>query len=340
MLAVYHPDQEAHRPLTRLVYGVLKDNFETPERATLLLDALHAERSPIVEPNDYGRDPLLRIHSSDYLAFIEHCHREWQAIPGAGPEVRPSLHPNRYMDRRPDDLLGRAGYYMADAGCVVLDGTWKAAYAAAQTAIHAATLVAGGARAAYALCRPPGHHAYRDMAGGFCYLNNAAIAAGVLRESFGRVAIVDVDVHHGNGTQEIFYARPDIAFASVHADPLTTYPYYAGYADETGSGAGAGLTLNVPLPPGSGDSAWLDAVGRCMRFVTGTGAEALVISLGLDASANDPFRCMQVSHRGFAAIGQRLAAAGLPTVIVQEGGYVSPSLPVDLVHFLRGFGTV
>ncbi|MGB8417860.1 histone deacetylase family protein [Paraburkholderia sp.] len=337
MLAVYHPDQEKHAPQTRLSYGVFKENLEKPERARLLLDALRGRGGDIVEPPDYGRDALLLTHSGDYLQFLEHGFEEWRAVPGAGPEMRPSLHPNRYMNEKPADILGRAGHFMADAGCVILDGTWKAAYAAAQTAFHAAVLVRNGQRSAYALCRPPGHHAYKDMAGGFCYLNNAAIAANVLCQTAKRVAILDVDVHHGNGTQGIFYERDNVVFVSVHADPATTYPYYAGYAHETGVGRGLGFNLNLALETNSNDDTYLRAVQAGLDFIREVEADALVVSLGLDASASDPFRCMQVTHAGFDGMGKMIASSGLPTVIVQEGGYVSPSLSVDLIHFLHGF---
>jgi acetoin utilization deacetylase AcuC-like enzyme len=205
------------------------------------------------------------------------------------------------------------------------------------TAAHAARQVLGGDAACYALSRPPGHHASQDLAGGFCYLNNSAIAAQQLLTKFQRVAIVDVDVHHGNGTQRIFYERDDVLTVSMHADPIRFYPFFWGYENETGKGRGEGFNINRPLPRGTGDAEYLAVLDDALNAVSDFAPEAVVVALGLDAHASDPFRGMTITTGGFAAIGELLSSINLPTVIVQEGGYLSAELGDNLVSFLRGF---
>jgi acetoin utilization deacetylase AcuC-like enzyme len=242
------------------------------------------------------------------------------------------------MQRRPTGLQALLGFYAADTSTPIRAGTWDAAYGSAQVALAAAdAAVATGA--AYALCRPPGHHAYADCAGGFCYLNNTAIAAQRLRERFDRpVAVLDIDVHHGNGTQGIFYRRSDVLTVSLHADPSNYFPFYAGYAEQVGEGAGAGSNLNLPLAHGSGDPVFLAAVGRGLERVRSFQPAALVVALGLDASEHDQLGVLKVTRAGFAEAGRMIAALGLPTALVQEGGYAGEPLQQDLLAFLNGFG--
>jgi acetoin utilization deacetylase AcuC-like enzyme len=204
-------------------------------------------------------------------------------------------------------------------------------------AATAAQLVLEGEDAAYALCRPPGHHAYRDLAGGFCFLNNSAIAAAQLRLRHERVAILDVDVHHGNGTQGIFYERGDVLTVSIHADPASFYPFVWGYAHERGAGAGLGANLNIPLPIGTGDDGYLRALNAAQAMIEAFAPGALVVALGLDASEHDPLAGLAVTTDGFRRIGQAIARLGLPTVLVQEGGYLSDILGTNLTATLAGF---
>jgi acetoin utilization deacetylase AcuC-like enzyme len=279
------------------------------------------------------------VHGADYLTFLETAHRRWRELPGAGPEVVPNIHPVRRAGGYPVSVIGQAGWHMTDTACPITAESWPAIQASANSAVHAAELMMAGVPAAYALCRPPGHHAYADMAGGFCYLNNTAIAAQHLRRKASRVAIVDVDLHHGNGTQGIFYARADVLTVSVHADPSAFYPFFWGYAEERGEGAGAGFNLNLPLPIGSGDEAFLAALDNGLARVREFAPDALVVALGLDAYANDPLAGLAVSTAGFEVIGRRLASLGLPTVLVQEGGYPQDDLGRNLVAFLSGFET-
>jgi len=216
-------------------------------------------------------------------------------------------------------------------------GTWEAALASAETATTAAGLVLAGAGETYALCRPPGHHAYADMAGGFCFLNNTAIAAQHLRRQHARVAVLDVDVHHGNGTQGIFFECDDVLTVSIHADPSLYYPYFWGHAHETGAGKGHGYNLNLPLPLGSPDRPWLDAGDKALARIREFAPTALVVALGLDASESDPLQGLKVTGAGFYAMAENIARLGLPTVLAQEGGYLSHDLGRNLAQFLAGF---
>jgi acetoin utilization deacetylase AcuC-like enzyme len=233
----------------------------------------------------------------------------------------------------------RAGRYAFDTMTPVGPGTWQAARAAVDCALTAADLVAAGARSAYALCRPPGHHATRSAYGGSCYLNNAAVAAQALRVAgHARVAVVDVDAHHGNGTASIFYDRSDVLYGSVHVDPgAGWFPHVVGFADETGVGDGAGATLNVPLPPETGDEPWLAGVELLADAVRAHGSNALVVSLGVDAAREDPESPLRVTVEGYARAGELLEGLGLPTVVVQEGGYHLGSLGALVAGFLAPF---
>jgi acetoin utilization deacetylase AcuC-like enzyme len=336
MLAIYDERQALHRPLTRIAGGLLKPSLEVPERVELLREGLALAGVGVVAPACDDVSLIHRLHDARYLDFLQNGFAAWSAVPGNGPELRSNIHPNVYMNRLPDDLLGRAGFYQADAGCVLVEGTWEAAKASALTALDAATRVLEGEDIVYALCRPPGHHAYRDKAGGFCYLNNSALAAEQAVLAGRRVAILDIDVHHGNGTQTIFYDRDDVLTLSVHGDPTHLYPYYAGYADETGAGKGEGRNANFPVALGSDGAGYQAAARAACDEVQRSGADFLVLALGLDASANDPFACMNVDDGSFSRIGEMIARLRIPTVIVQEGGYVSPFLAGTLAAFLAG----
>jgi acetoin utilization deacetylase AcuC-like enzyme len=337
MQIVYSPAHERHAPKTFIRRGVVVPNPETPERAATLLAAVQNGGHRIVAPDDFGPAPREAVHTAEYLGFLETVHARWQAMPEAGGEVVPNVHPGRLMSHRPTGITGLVGWHTADTACPIGAGTWEAAIASANVALHAAALVLAGEQVAYALCRPPGHHAYADMAGGFCYLNNVAIAAQHMRATLPRVAILDIDVHHGNGTQGIFYERGDVFFASLHADPSDYYPFYAGYAEERGAGAGLGANLNLPLAPGSGDAEMLSALDRALAALREHAPAALLVSLGFDASEADPLGILKVTSDGFAEIARRIATLGLPTVLVQEGGYMSAILGQNLARFLTGF---
>ena len=337
MKIVYSDKHAAHDPQTFFVRGVKQRSTEQPERATRLLAAAPAAGHEILPPRGYGTAPAATVHTPEYLDFLQTIARDWAKLPNASAEVVPNVHPTRYPATYPKALAGRAGWHQVDLACPIGPGTWDAALAASEVATTAADLVLEGTRHAYALCRPPGHHAYADMAGGFCFLNNTAIAAQRLRGTHQKVAVIDVDVHHGNGTQGIFYERADVLTVSIHADPANYYPYFWGHAHETGAGAGTDFNLNLPQPLGSPDTPWLAAGDAALARIREFAATALVVALGLDASESDPLQGLKVTGAGFHAMGRKIASLGLPTVLVQEGGYLSDDLGRNLAAFLEGF---
>lgn len=337
MHAYFSEEQLRHHGKTFIVAGEKKPIPEVPERAGILNGALSRLGLAVHAPADAGIAPIAAIHDSRYLTFLQTIYPEWQAA-GGSELVIPNIHPFDRNGPYPRHHVGKAGFHLGDTSCPVSQTTWHSAYASAQTAIAAARHVRDtGARAAYALCRPPGHHASSDIAGGFCYLNNSAIAAQELRARHDRVAILDIDLHHGNGTQHIFYDRADVLTVSIHADPRDFYPFYWGHAEERGTGAGLGFNRNHPLPLGSGDEIFLDALDRALAGIDDFGAGAVVIALGLDASRDDPFGGLTVSPDGFARIGERIGTLACPTVLVQEGGYVSDTLAENLYQFISAF---
>lgn len=337
MQIIYHEAVQHHDPQFFLVRGAPSQSPERPERAMRLLAAAQEAGHQVLAPEAHGPGPRAAIHSPEYLDFLAHAYADWQALPNASPEIVANIHPSRYPGRYPRSIVGRAGYHMADTACPLGEHTFAAACASADCAVEAAVRILGCEQAVYALCRPPGHHAYADMAGGFCFLNNSAIAAQVLRERCQRVAILDVDVHHGNGTQGIFYHRSDVYTLSLHADPRDYYPFFWGHADERGVGAGAGYNLNLPLPVGTDDARYLPALQQLLRPLQQFAPEALVVALGLDTYAGDPLQGMSLSTEGFARIGEVIGGLKLPTVLVQEGGYPCEELGANLVSFLAGF---
>jgi acetoin utilization deacetylase AcuC-like enzyme len=337
MKVVFDASQKRHHPKYFLSSGALQPNPEVPERADILLKSAKAAGLKLATPRDYGLAPAAAVHTPEYLTFLQTIHERWQRIEGASEEVIPNIHPNGRSGAYPASAVGHAGYHMADTSCPINADTWGSALRSAHSATHAADIVAQGEPAAYALCRPPGHHAFADMAGGFCYLNNAAIAAAKLLSQGSRVAILDVDLHHGNGTQGIFYARDDVLTISIHADPVRFYPFFWGHADERGEGPGLGYNLNLPLPRKTGDAGFLAALETAMQRVHAFAPDALVIALGLDTHESDPFGGLTVTTRGFESIGARISAAKLPTVLIQEGGYLNDALGANLASFLSGF---
>jgi acetoin utilization deacetylase AcuC-like enzyme len=286
---------------------------------------------------DHGLAPIAAIHDRGYLEFLETSFAQWQSTNLAGPAIRPGAYAVRHLQKRPDNIIGQAGFYLSGVGAPVLAGTWQASKSSAHVAVEGAKRILGGAREAYALCRPSGHHAYGDLAGGFCYLNNAAIAAQTLVAGGAKPAILDVDVHHGNGTQACLYERDDVFFCSVHGDPRGLYPWYAGYVDETGSGRGLGCNLNLPLAAGTENADFVAAIDKGLAAIRTFGANVLIISLGFDAQAGDPTANLAVTADGFREIGKHIGQFGVPTLLVQEGGYFVEKLAENLEAFLSGF---
>ena len=343
---MWHEDFLRHRPDGEVWLGVWEPGTEVPERATVLLGALRSAGADVVAATPHGDEAILAVHDA---ALVEHLATLWSDWVAAG---YPSSHARRRVVpyifptegllsglpvRSPAALHGRLGRFCYDTMTLTGPGTWEAVRAAADAALTAADLVAGGARAAYALCRPPGHHAGPSAYGGSCYLNNAAMAAqALLGCGAARVAVVDIDAHHGNGTQAIFYGRADVYVGSVHVDPgAGWFPHYIGHADERGAGEGLGANRNLPLAPGSGDAEWLRAVDALCDDVRAHGADAVVVSLGLDAAASDPESPLRVSADGYRRAAERLGELG-PAVIVQEGGYDQGTLGELAVSALAG----
>lgn len=337
MKIVYSEKHAQHDPQNFVVRGTRQRSAEQPERATRLLAAAKAAGHTILPPQSYGAGPAATVHTPEYIDFLQIAAREWAKLPGASPEVVPNVHPARAHASYPKALAGRAGWHQVDLACPIGPHTWEAALAATEVAATVADMVLAGESQVYALCRPPGHHAYADMAGGFCFLNNTAVAAQRLRSRHDRVAILDVDVHHGNGTQGIFYERDDVLTVSIHADPDNYYPFFWGHAREHGAGKGQGFNLNLPLPLGSPDAPWLEAGDKALARIKEFQPTVLVVALGLDASESDPLQGLKVTGAGFHAMAEKIARMGLPAVLVQEGGYLGDDLGRNLVQFLGGF---
>ncbi len=337
MKTFYADEQKSHDPKMFLSSGAPQPNPEKPERIERLLAGAKAAGSEIHRPRNHGLKPIAAVHTPEYLDFLQNIFLRWQRIEGASPEVIPNIHPLARSGSYPASAVGQAGYHMADTACPISADTWISACWSAWSAVEAADAVLAGDRFAYALCRPPGHHAFADVAGGFCFLNNSAIAAQHLLKDGRRVAILDVDLHHGNGTQGIFYGRSDVLTVSLHADPVRFYPFFWGHADERGEGLGLGYNYNLPLPRKTGDEGFLEALSAALRRIEAYAPDALVVALGLDAYEGDPFGGLSVSTPGFARIAQAIADIGLPSVIVQEGGYLCDALSNNLTAFLTGF---
>jgi acetoin utilization deacetylase AcuC-like enzyme len=339
MKAVYSALHARHDGGVELYRGALVPTFETPERAEIIRAAVAGGGHELIGPRAIPESRLERVHEAGFIDFLRGAHARW-AAEGRQGHMLPSGFPARGLrrDRRPAGISGSLGYFSFDASTPIVAGTWDAALAAAQCAMTAAALVAEGERAAYALCRPPGHHAARSTYGGYCYLNNAALAAQSLRDAgCERVTVIDVDYHHGNGTQEIFWERDDVQFVSLHGDPDTEYPWFMGYADERGGGRGEGYTLNLPLPAGTGWDAYGAALDVALDAVRGFAPAALVVSLGVDTFAADPISAFKLETRHYPLIGARLAALRLPTVLVQEGGYAVAEIGANVAGVLGAF---
>jgi acetoin utilization deacetylase AcuC-like enzyme len=337
MKAFLDTRQEHHDPKHFMANGVILPNPEQPRRVEVLREGATRAGCEWQQVIDYGLRPLAAIHSAEYLDFLQHIHTRWQRIEGAGQEVIPNIHADRREAAYPLSAVGQAGYHQADTACPIAEHTWESAYWSAQTALNGADAVSAGERCVYSLCRPPGHHAFVDLAGGFCFLNNAAIAAEQLLRSGAHPAILDIDVHHGNGTQGIFLSRRDVLTVSLHADPSRFYPFFWGHAAERGEGAGRGCNLNLPLPRGTGDDAYLETLDLALRRIRAFGADVLVVSLGLDACEHDPLRGLAITEAGFQRIAASITSLNLPTLLVQEGGYLSDALGNNLQAFLSAF---
>lgn len=321
--------------------GQMLPPFEMPQRAEMVLQQVHkAGLGNVITPHEFGIEPILRVHDEGYISFLQTAWEQWVAEHSDGCDALPLNWAVRTMrsDRIPEVIDGKLSYYSFDAGTPITAGTWSAITASVNVALTGQKLVTDGAHSAFALCRPPGHHAARDLLGGYCYLNNAAIAAQAFRDAgANRVAVLDVDYHHGNGTQAIFYNRADVMVLSIHGHPSQEYPYFLGYEDEIGVGAGEGFNHNYPLrwgiPWAAYEEALVDAVKRLQTYAP----DALVVSLGVDTFEHDPISRFHLTQTDFPKIGRAIARLGVPTLFVMEGGYAVEEIGINVVNVLLGF---
>jgi acetoin utilization deacetylase AcuC-like enzyme len=344
MKVFYSENHKDHAPDFEVFEGGVRTPYlETPDRAARILNALkETDWAEVHAPLDFGMEPILAVHDRDYVDFLKHAWAQWIAEePGVDPSsgrspLLPATFALRSMQRRPEGLLGQAGYYMMDLSAPIVAGTYAAALQAVNCALSAASSIAADGQAAFALTRPPGHHAGRSNCGGYCYFNNAAIAADWLSRK-GKAALLDIDYHAGNGTQEIFYERGDVLSISIHADPAYEYPYFAGYEEQQGSGAGQGWHRNFPLPAGTDDSQYLQALEQALVLLRDFKPLHMVVSAGMDIYAKDPLGRIKVTTKGIVEIGRQIAALQRPTAIIMEGGYNNQALGLNTVSFLEAF---
>ena len=339
MKTVYSAKHKLHHARLELIDGMLKPAVETPSRAETVLErVVSVGLGPTVGPEEHGLEPILKVHEARFVQFLQQAWDLWTAA-GRDYDALPLAWPIRGLRQiEPDHIDGKLSYFSFDAGSPITAGTWEAAAASVDVALTGADLVLDGAAGAFALCRPPGHHAAADFYGGYCFLNNAAVAAqSFIENGADRVAVLDVDYHHGNGTQAIFYDRPDVFFASIHGDPRQEFPFFLGYADETGEAAGAGCNANYPLPWGSGFDTWKTALEDACRRIGSYSPEALVVSLGVDTFEHDPISQFKLKSDDYFVIGEIIAKLGKPTLFVMEGGYAVAEIGVNAVNVLLGF---
>ncbi|MEM7430488.1 MAG: histone deacetylase family protein [Pseudomonadota bacterium] len=338
MKTIYSDDHQLHRGRSELSDGKLVPSFECPERADTVLAAV-TPITDVIEPKRFGLGPVRRIHADNYVAFLEKAWSMWAEL-GRDWDALPLNWAVRGMRQiEPDHIDGKFSYFSFDAGTPITPGSWQAMTTAADVALTGAELVKDGARAAFSLCRPPGHHAAADYFGGYCFLNNAAIAAQYFRDHGAeRVAILDVDYHHGNGTQSLFYDRADVMFLSIHGDPRQEYPYFLGYADETGEGEGLGFNHNYPLPWGTAADVWFDAFTDALKHLWDFDPDVVVVSLGVDTFELDPISEFKLKTGDYPKMGEKIGLLGKPTLFVMEGGYAVGEIGENVAGVLKGFG--
>ena len=342
MLTIYTDDHRLHHGQHELIGCQFTPCFEKPSRADMVLDRAKAVKlGDIQAPRDFGLAPILRVHSEGFVRFLQHAWRDWLAT-GRTHDMLPICWPTRRLrQKEPDSIDGRLGYYSLDAGAPITAGTWQAVLSSVNVAMTGQAELAKGARSVFSLCRPPGHHASADFMGGYCFFNNAAIAAqSILDQGANRVAILDVDYHHGNGTQDIFYDRSDVLFTSIHGDPRFEYPYFLGYADEKGQGVGEGFNFNYPLASGSDWSVWSLALQAAIRQISAYKPDVLIVSLGVDTYKEDPISQFKLDSPDYLRMGEAIGKLGLPTLFVMEGGYAVEEIGINAINVLQGFESI
>lgn len=339
MLTVYSDKHRLHSAAADLINGRLEPPVEKPSRADTVIAAVRDARlGEVHEPGEFGVEPILRVHDARLVHFLEHAWSEWVEAHGRWDAIPGTCCARGMQAREPETIDGKLAFFATEPGSPITAGTWDAARSAVNVALSGLDTLRGNTRGVFSLCRPPGHHAARDYYGGYCYLNNAAIAAqSAIDRGASRVAVLDVDYHHGNGTQSIFYDRSDVLFVSIHADPRQDYPFFLGYADETGSGAGAGCNLNIPLRWGADWSQYGLALDTAITRIREHAPEVLVISLGVDTFERDPISRFKLKGADYPRIGRAISKLNVPTLFVMEGGYAIDELGVNAVNVLLGF---
>jgi len=340
MNTVFSPLHSGHSHQLELVAGAIVPGFELPSRPKFVAERIKAVGlGPIIPPDAHDLTTAAKVHRPDYLDFLPTVWHRWVSVGRSGTAL-PFTWSTRGLrgDVPPDFIDGLLGYYSFDAGAGFVEGTWKAIKSSHDVALTAAGLVKNGERSAFALCRPPGHHAGAAFAGGYCYINNAAVAAQWFRDNgAGKVSILDVDYHHGNGTQEIFYSRADVQVLNLHADPRQEYPYFLGHADERGDGEGEGFNLNYPMPFGTAWNSWSACLDDACEKLMAYAPDVVIVSLGVDTFERDPISKFKLKTEDFPKIGARIAALKLPTLFVMEGGYAVEEIGINAVGVLTGF---
>ena len=339
MKVVFSEEHRKHFAQAEVYGGEMVTPFERPSRMEYILRELKRRgMTDIIPPARLDMKAVARVHDAGYLKFLKNIWKEWVAS-GYRGEVIATVIPNRSLRQRvPRWVDGKVGYYAHSVETAITAGTWEAATASAAVALTAQKIVAAGAASAFALCRPPGHHAHDDLYGGYCFLNNAAIAAQAFRDGGAkRVAILDVDFHHGNGTQDIFYERNDVLFLSLHGAPEEAYPHFLGYADERGSGKGDGFNFNYPMGRGTRFEKWAEALSDALKQIRRFKPDVLVVSLGVDTFEKDPISFFKLKSKDFLTYGRMIAGLKLPTLFVMEGGYAIEAIGINTVNVLEGF---
>ncbi|NJM59733.1 MAG: histone deacetylase family protein [Oscillatoriales cyanobacterium RU_3_3] len=350
MRAIVSPYFESPGPLQMLKRGQFFQHYDVAGRGQQIYLGLSDAGCSIEIASipEFGRlnvrESILSVHNAKYIHYLQSAWENWSKLPNSSAEILPNISPNRYIDRFNEHPVALAGWYIADAAAPIGENTWRNALGSASTAIEAASLLINGLKngelAVYALCRPSGHHACQDMAMGMCFLNNAAIAAQILCHHFKKVAILDLDMHHGNGTQQIFYRRDDVLTVSIHGDPIDFYPFYSGFERETGSGQGEGYNINLPLPAGTKETSYLKAIETAGNKIQEFGAAALIVGAGFDTFKDDPLGCFELESNSYCAIGKMIRSFKLPTLFIQEGGYFVPALRENVRQIVVGFESI
>jgi acetoin utilization deacetylase AcuC-like enzyme len=339
MITVYSDKHRLQNGRGELNDGKIMPCFENPNRADVILARVKSTNlGKIINPYEFSNDAILRVHTKEYIGFLESVWDQWENLHG-DIDALPLIWPVRGLRQVcPEHIDGKISYYAMDAGTPITSGTYEAVTSSAKVALTAQKLITEGHNSIFALCRPPGHHASKDVYGGYCFLNNAAIAAqAFIDQGAKKVAILDIDYHHGNGTQDIFYSRKDVMFVSIHSDPVMEFPYFLGYANEKGEGNGLGYNHNIPLSFGTASLKWFEALSSALKIINNYAPDALVISLGVDTFEGDPISEFKLKTADYLTIGNELAKLKLPTLFVMEGGYDVDEIGVNTVNVLSAF---